>query len=34
VPTFRFKCGGADRLINGAAAPAVLGQTLLQMLPS
>jgi predicted DsbA family dithiol-disulfide isomerase len=34
VPTFRFKRGGAERLINGAAGPTVLGQTLLQMLES
>jgi predicted DsbA family dithiol-disulfide isomerase len=34
VPTFRFKSGGAERLINGAAVPTVLGQTLLQMLAS
>jgi predicted DsbA family dithiol-disulfide isomerase len=32
VPTFRFKCGAKERLINGAAAPTVLGQTMLQML--
>lgn len=32
VPTFRFRHGGSERLINGAAAPTVLGQTLLQML--
>ncbi|MRD55093.1 hypothetical protein GH816_00845 [Betaproteobacteria bacterium LSUCC0115] len=32
VPTFRLKSGSAERLINGAAAPSVLGQTLLQMM--
>jgi predicted DsbA family dithiol-disulfide isomerase len=32
VPTFRFKRGSSERLINGAAAPTVLGQTLLQMM--
>ncbi|MFZ9997709.1 MAG: DsbA family oxidoreductase, partial [Burkholderiaceae bacterium] len=32
VPTFRLKSGSSERLINGAAAPSVLGQTLLQMM--
>ena len=32
VPTFRFRRGGSERLINGAAAPTVLGQTMLQMM--
>ena len=32
VPTFRLKSGAAERLINGAAAPTVLGQTMLQMM--
>ena len=34
VPTFRFKLGPSERLINGAAAPSVLGQTMLQMMQS
>jgi predicted DsbA family dithiol-disulfide isomerase len=32
VPTFRLKRGQSVRLINGAAAPSVLGQTLLEMM--
>ncbi|MEY4083107.1 MAG: hypothetical protein RL483_476 [Pseudomonadota bacterium] len=32
VPTFRLKRGQSERLINGAAAPSVLGQTLLEMM--
>lgn len=32
VPTFRFRRGGSERLLNGAAAPTVLGQTMLQMM--
>jgi predicted DsbA family dithiol-disulfide isomerase len=32
VPTFRFRHGASERLINGAAAPTVLGQTMLQMM--